>query len=88
MSDEYAARLTIGMLDHLTTKENVTKAEALRDKLKNAALDTVGGRILQARDAAENLNFQSVTLNSNDPRVPSVIDIDALVRLLVGSEDE
>ena len=66
----------------------VTKAEALRDKLKNAALDTVGGRILQARDAAENLNFQSVTLNSNDPRVPSVIDIDALVRLLVGSEDE
>ena len=57
----------------------VAKAEALRDELRNAALDTAGGRILQARDAAENLNFSSVTLNSNDPSVPSVIDIDALV---------
>jgi len=63
----------------------VTKAEALRDELKNEALDTIGGRILQARDAAENLSFQSVTLNSNDPDIPSVIDIDALVRLLVGT---
>ena len=66
----------------------VTKAGALRDKLKNAALDTLGGRILQARDAAKNLNFASVTLNSNDPDVPNVIDIDALVRLLVGTEKE
>lgn len=65
----------------------VTKSEALRDELKNAALDTTGGRILQARDAAENLRFASVTLNSNDPKVPSVIDIDALVELLVGSGD-
>lgn len=66
----------------------VAKAEALRDELRNAALDTLGGRILQARDAAENLNFTSVTLNSNDPAVPSVIDIDALVDLLIGSGDE
>jgi regulator of protease activity HflC (stomatin/prohibitin superfamily) len=66
----------------------VTKADALRDKLKNEALDTVGGRILQARDAAENLIFQSITLNSNNPDVPSVIDIDALVRLLVGTGGE
>ena len=66
----------------------VAKAEALRDELRNAALDSVGGRILQARDAAENLNFTSVTLNSNDPNIPSVIDIDALVDILVGSKDE
>ena len=66
----------------------VAKAEALRDELRNAALDTAGGRILQARDAAENLNFSSVTLNSNDPSVPSVIDIDALVDILVGEADK
>ncbi len=66
----------------------VAKAEALRDELRNAALDTVGGRILQARDAAENLNFTSITLNSNDPNVPSVIDIDGLVDILIGSGDD
>jgi hypothetical protein len=65
----------------------IDQAEALRDELRNAALDSVGGRILQARDAAENLIFDSVTLNSNDPAVPSVIDIDKLVDLLVGEEE-
>lgn len=65
----------------------VDKAEALRDELRNAALDSAGGRILQAREAATNLNFQSVTLNSNDPSVPSVIEIDKLVDLLIGSDD-
>jgi len=63
----------------------VEKAEALRDELRNAALDTVGGRIYLAQKAATNLQFESVTLNSNDPRVPSVIDLDALVRMLVGA---
>ncbi len=66
----------------------VAMAEALRDELRNAALDTEGGRILQARDAAENLNFTSITLNSNDPSVPTVIDIDALVKILVGAEED
>lgn len=64
----------------------VDRAEALRDELRNAALDTAGGRILQARDAAENLQFESVTLNSNDPSVPSIIDIDALTKLLIGGD--
>jgi len=62
----------------------VAEAEALRDELRNKALDTLGGRILQARNAAENLNFESVTLNSNDPSIPSIIEIDRLVELLVG----
>jgi regulator of protease activity HflC (stomatin/prohibitin superfamily) len=64
----------------------IDQAEALRDELRNAALDTAGGRILQARDAAENLQFESVTLNSNDPSVPSIIDIDALTKLLIGGD--
>ena len=62
------------------------RAEALRDELRNAALDTKGGRLYQARAAAENLVFETVTLNSNDPSIPSVIDIDALVDILVGRE--
>lgn len=65
----------------------IAKAEALRDELRNEALDSLGGKILQARDAAENLTFESITLNSNDPSVPSVIEIDKLVDLLVGSDD-
>ncbi|MEM9379011.1 MAG: SPFH domain-containing protein [Planctomycetota bacterium] len=64
----------------------IAKAEALRNDLRNRALDTVGGRIYLAQQAAENLDIQSVTLNSNDPRVPSVIDIGAMVELLVGDE--
>ena len=62
----------------------IAKAEALRDELRNEALDSLGGKILQARDAADNLRFESVTLNSNDPGVPTVIEIDKLVDLLVG----
>ena len=65
----------------------IDKAEALRNELRNKALDTKGGRIFLARQAAENLQFDSVTLNSNDPDVPSVIDIGAMVRLLIGEPD-
>ncbi|QDV05089.1 SPFH domain / Band 7 family protein [Planctomycetes bacterium Poly30] len=64
----------------------IAKAEALRNELRNKALDTKGGRIFLAQQAAENLDFESVTLNSNDPRVPSVIDISAMVKLLIGDE--
>jgi len=63
----------------------IEKAEALRNELRNQALDTVGGRIYLAQQAAENLQFESVTLNSNDPAVPSILDIDALVELLMGA---
>jgi len=65
----------------------VDKAEALRYSLRNAALNTAGGRIFMARQAAENLNIESVTLNSNDPNVPTIIDIPAMVKLLIGSDD-
>jgi regulator of protease activity HflC (stomatin/prohibitin superfamily) len=66
----------------------VEKAEALRDQLRNEALNTAGGRILLAREAAENLDIEHVTLNSNDPRVPSILDVDALTRLLIGTSGE
>ena len=65
----------------------IAKAEALRNELRNKALDTRGGRIFLARQAAENLQFEHVTLNSNDPDVPSVIDIDAMVKLLIGASN-
>ena len=66
----------------------VEKAEAMRDELRNQALNTAGGRILLARQAAENLNIEHVTLNSNDARVPSILDVDALTKLLIGESHE
>jgi len=64
----------------------IAKVEAKRDELRNRALDTTGGHILLAKQAADNLNFKSITLNSNDPSVPKVIDLDAMVKLLVGEK--
>jgi regulator of protease activity HflC (stomatin/prohibitin superfamily) len=64
----------------------LAQAEAVRNDLRNKALDTVGGRILLATRAAENLRIDEVTLNSNDPSIPTVLDIGAMVRLLLGDE--
>jgi regulator of protease activity HflC (stomatin/prohibitin superfamily) len=63
----------------------IAKAEALRNQLRNTALSSTGGRILLARQAAESLNFESVTLNSNDPSVPTILDLTELVKLLIGN---
>jgi len=62
----------------------IAKSEAKRDELRNKALDTTGGHILLAKQAAENLNFESVTLNSNDADVPSILNLGELVKLLIG----
>ena len=64
----------------------LAQAESLREKLFNQTLESPGGRLYLAREAASNLRIQKVTLNSNDPRVPSVLDLDALVALLLGAE--
>lgn len=64
----------------------IDRAEALRDLLRNEALDTTGGRILLAQQAAENLVIEEVTLNSNDPSVPTILDLGELVRLLIGEQ--
>ncbi len=62
----------------------LARAEAERERLANESLDSKGGRLMLARTAASNLRFQSVTLDSSDPRVPSILDLDELVALLVG----
>lgn len=62
----------------------VAKAEALRERLMNEAMESDGGRLMLARDAAENLKFKSVTLDANNPNVPSVLNLDELSRMLVG----
>ena len=60
------------------------QARALRDRLRNDALASRGGQIYLGLLAADNLNVQSITLNSNDPRVPMVMDLDELTKVLVG----
>ena len=62
----------------------LARSEALRNDLRNKALDTTGGRILLATEAAENLQIRDVTLNSNDPKVPTILDVGEMVRLLIG----
>ena len=88
-ADKYAKKVTSNADADWETriaegKLAIDKAEALRNQLRNQALDTRGGSIFLAQKAAENLNIDHVTLNSNDPTVPSVIDLPALVDLLVG----
>lgn len=62
------------------------QSQALRDELRNQALNSEGGRILLALDAVKNLNIPRVTLNSDDPAVPMLLDLDQMTRLLVGPE--
>lgn len=66
-------------------EREVAQAEQLRAAAEGRGYDSRGGRLLLAKQAAENLNIQQVTLNSNDPRSPNVLDLDALVHLLVGA---
>ena len=63
------------------------RAEALRDELRTAALNSAGGRILLGLDAAENLRIEKVTLNSDDPSVPTILNLGELTRMLVGEGD-
>lgn len=63
-------------------------AEELRQTLFDQALRTTGGQLHVAMEAAENLSFGTVTLNSSDPRVPNVLDLDEMVALLLGGGTE
>jgi hypothetical protein len=49
------------------------------------ALAGGSGRYWLARRAAENLNIRQVTLDPGDPGVPSVLDLDEMVKMLVGT---
>jgi hypothetical protein len=64
------------------------KSEALRNELRTAALNSEGGRILLGLEAAQNLNIPTVTLNSDDPAVPMILDLGQLTRMLVGETKE
>ncbi len=63
----------------------IDKANALRDDLRNAALDSTGGRILLALEAVQNLQIPEVILNSDDPAVPMLLDLTQMTELLVGT---
>lgn len=66
-------------------EREVAQVEQVRIAAENQGYGTLGGKLLLARQAAENLKIKQVTLNSNDPRSPSVLDMDELVHLLIGS---
>ncbi|MFO1011130.1 MAG: SPFH domain-containing protein [Planctomycetota bacterium] len=65
-------------------EREVAQADAARVAAENERLASRGGRWLLARRAAENLHVKEVLLDSNDPRSPSLFDLDALVRRFVG----
>ena len=53
----------------------IEKSKALRDDLRNQALDTTGAKILLALEAVKNLEIPEVILNSDDPSVPECFSI-------------
>ncbi|MFT6041641.1 MAG: hypothetical protein ACI9C2_001813, partial [Gammaproteobacteria bacterium] len=55
-------------------------------RLQLDALDSEGGRIWLARKAAGQLNVEHVWLDSRDPNVPSMMDLDEMTKLLLGGE--
>lgn len=60
----------------------VENARAESERLRLAALDSEGGRLLLAREAAQSFRFGKVVLDSNRPDVPMILDIDSVVDLL------
>ena len=61
------------------------RAEAARERAQRAALEGEAGRIWLAREAAGRLRVRRAVLNAADPRVPALLDVDAVVRLLLGA---
>jgi regulator of protease activity HflC (stomatin/prohibitin superfamily) len=61
------------------------QAKALANRLRMEVLGGAGGKVWLARQAAQNLNVKSVTLDSRAPGSPSLIDLDAFVGLLLGA---
>jgi len=73
----HAKALTVGQLA-------VDQAEALKERLTNEALESAGGRLLLAQEAAAALKIKSITLDAARPDAPNPLDLDGFVRLLVG----
>jgi regulator of protease activity HflC (stomatin/prohibitin superfamily) len=64
------------------------RANAYRTQKFAEVYRTPGGRLYLASIAAANLQIEDVVLNSNDPEVPSILDLDELIGLLVGGGSE
>lgn len=75
---EYLARISAG-------EQAVKLSENASARLRLDALNSEGGRIWLAREAATRLNVHEVWLDSRDPKVPSMLDLDVLVDLLFGA---
>jgi hypothetical protein len=63
----------------------VDQAEALKQRLTNQSLESTGGRLLLAQEAAGALHFKSIRIDANGPNAPNVLDLDSFVALLVGN---
>ena len=63
-------------------------AGTIGEELRLEALDGPGGRIYLAREAAGRLRVDEVWLDSRDPDVPSMLDLDELASLLFGGQTE
>jgi regulator of protease activity HflC (stomatin/prohibitin superfamily) len=61
------------------------RTEAAREEARTAALAGEAGRIWLAREAAGRLQVKRAQLNASDPRLPALLDLDAMVRLLLGT---
>ncbi|GEM_PF-2671936 len=74
--------------DHLLAQGQlaIAEAQALSERLHNEILETPGGRLHLARQAAQNLQIERVVLDPRSPNVPNILDLDELLALLVGSQ--
>jgi len=62
----------------------VAEASAFAERRRLELLGSPGGRVWLAMRAADQLRFGEIWLDSRDPRVPSMLDLDAVVDMLEG----
>lgn len=77
----YALALSEGNLE-------IKQAEADGEEARLAALSGLGGRLLLARDAADKLKLKSISLDTNHPKVLEMLNLNDLVKTLIGAGSE
>lgn len=75
--DDYARALLAG-------EQALAAVHDLHDTLQAEVLGGAGGRTYLAREAARKLTVGKVVIDSNDERVPSLLDMDSFARFLLG----
>lgn len=75
---EYAAIVAAG-------EQALAEASAFAQQRRLELLSTPGGQVWLAMRAADQMKFGEVWLDSRDPRLPSLLDLDAVVQLLMGA---